>query len=163
MLQNYLTEELLIHPLLYLQVLSGNLSKMQFSNLLIISSAVLSLTLPGVAFVPHQQVKDLQGSFDVAIQRAVESANITPKKSSAVVTEPKTTSKDNKAASKSEMASTIPAHTVKHKKWGVDNQNEEEYWYDSRIHTLGNQGIMGAVRRYVLRACVLLRIIFTGN
>jgi hypothetical protein len=34
---------------------------------------------------------------------------------------------------------------TKYKKWGVDNTNEDEYWFDSRIHTLGNCGFMGAV------------------
>jgi hypothetical protein len=34
-----------------------------------------------------------------------------------------------------------------HKRWGIDNKNEEEYWYDSRIHTLGNNGFFGAVSR----------------
>lgn len=31
------------------------------------------------------------------------------------------------------------------KKWGVDNTNQEEYWFDARIHTLGNCGFTGAV------------------
>jgi len=30
------------------------------------------------------------------------------------------------------------------KKWGVDNDRAEEYWYDDRIHSLGNTGIGGA-------------------
>lgn len=34
---------------------------------------------------------------------------------------------------------------ITYKKWGVDNTNEDEYWFDSRIHTLGNCGFMGAV------------------
>jgi hypothetical protein len=34
---------------------------------------------------------------------------------------------------------------IKYRKWGVDNTNEDEYWFDSRIHTLGNCGFMGAV------------------
>ena len=36
-------------------------------------------------------------------------------------------------------------HAKNHRKWGVDNTNEPEYWFDSRIHTLGNCGFMGAV------------------
>jgi hypothetical protein len=31
---------------------------------------------------------------------------------------------------------------VAHKKWGVD---EDEYWFDARIHTLGNVGFTGAL------------------
>jgi hypothetical protein len=30
-------------------------------------------------------------------------------------------------------------------KWGIDNTHENEYWYDERIHTLGNIGFGGAV------------------
>jgi hypothetical protein len=30
-------------------------------------------------------------------------------------------------------------------KWGVDNTCPGEYWFDSRIHTLGNHGFWGAV------------------
>jgi hypothetical protein len=32
-----------------------------------------------------------------------------------------------------------------HKKWGVDNEYQCEYWSDTRIHTLGNVGFMGAL------------------
>lgn len=31
------------------------------------------------------------------------------------------------------------------KKWGVDNDHPNEYWFDDRIHTLGNHGFWGAV------------------
>lgn len=31
------------------------------------------------------------------------------------------------------------------KKWGLDNKHEEEYWFDYRIHTLGNVGFGGAL------------------
>jgi hypothetical protein len=34
---------------------------------------------------------------------------------------------------------------VAHKKWGVDATHEAEYWFDTRIHTLGNVGFMGAL------------------
>lgn len=30
------------------------------------------------------------------------------------------------------------------KKWGVDNEHANEYWFDARIHTLGNCGFWGA-------------------
>ena len=30
-------------------------------------------------------------------------------------------------------------------KWGVDNQYANEYWFDKRIHTLGNHGFLGAL------------------
>ena len=34
---------------------------------------------------------------------------------------------------------------VTYKRWGIDNENDLEYWNDSRIHTLGNIGFWGAV------------------
>jgi hypothetical protein len=39
-------------------------------------------------------------------------------------------------------AATLPHHR---NKWGVDNQYANEYWFDKRIHTLGNHGFWGAV------------------
>jgi Methyltransferase domain len=33
--------------------------------------------------------------------------------------------------------------------WGVDKEHPEEYWFDSRIHTLGNHGFWGAVHAAV--------------
>jgi hypothetical protein len=33
----------------------------------------------------------------------------------------------------------------RYQKWGVDHQYPNEYWFDSRIHTLGNHGFWGAV------------------
>jgi ubiquinone/menaquinone biosynthesis C-methylase UbiE len=32
-----------------------------------------------------------------------------------------------------------------HKKWGVDDTHADEYWFDARIHTLGNVGITGGL------------------
>jgi ubiquinone/menaquinone biosynthesis C-methylase UbiE len=34
---------------------------------------------------------------------------------------------------------------VKRQRWGVDNTNHKEYWFDHRIHTLGNVGFSGAL------------------
>lgn len=36
-------------------------------------------------------------------------------------------------------------HAQVRKRWGIDNAEENEYWHDSRIHTLGNVGFFGAV------------------
>lgn len=33
--------------------------------------------------------------------------------------------------------------------WGVDNEYPEEYWFDTRIHELGNTGFWGAVHAAV--------------
>jgi hypothetical protein len=30
-------------------------------------------------------------------------------------------------------------------KWGIDKDHANEYWFDARIHTLGNVGFLGAV------------------
>lgn len=45
----------------------------------------------------------------------------------------------------SEPLTTASRTATSYKRWGIDNTNEDEYWYDSRIHTLGNVGILGAV------------------
>jgi hypothetical protein len=34
---------------------------------------------------------------------------------------------------------------VANKKWGVDDKHEDEYWFDARIHRLGNIGITGGL------------------
>ena len=36
-----------------------------------------------------------------------------------------------------------PHRASKHKRWGVDNKQNNEYWFDRRIHTLGNVGFLG--------------------
>mmetsp|Transcript_25277 Transcript_25277/g.72786 ORF Transcript_25277/g.72786 Transcript_25277/m.72786 type:complete len:325 (-) Transcript_25277:300-1274(-) len=38
-----------------------------------------------------------------------------------------------------------PTHATERKRWGLDNTNENEYWYNPTIHTLGNIGFWGAV------------------
>ena len=54
---------------------------------------------------------------------------------------------------RNDMASTVgskakPAvaerHASKHNKWGVDKDAEDEYWFNQKIHTLGNTGFTGA-------------------
>jgi hypothetical protein len=46
---------------------------------------------------------------------------------------------------KSVAKTATPRSATLHKKWGVDNKFESEYWFDARIHTLGNVGIMGGL------------------
>lgn len=117
-------------------------------------TTILSLAFVAEAFVPNQQLLDLQKSFGAVIQRAAESV---PLKSSRA--EPISTNADlfpkkkaaNKVATPLTMKKTIKQkslasrNAVEYKRWGIDNNNEEEYWHDSRIHTLGNDGFMGAV------------------
>jgi hypothetical protein len=35
-------------------------------------------------------------------------------------------------------------HALDRKKWGIDKDHANEYWFDKRIHTLGNTGFGGA-------------------
>lgn len=37
------------------------------------------------------------------------------------------------------------AKPIHRPKWGVDNASPCEYWFDDRIHTLGNHGFWGAL------------------
>jgi hypothetical protein len=39
----------------------------------------------------------------------------------------------------------VPRQAEERKKWGVDNAYAQEYWFDDRIHTLGNTGLGGAL------------------
>ena len=43
------------------------------------------------------------------------------------------------------VATTENALQLRRNKWGVDHQYANEYWFDKRIHTLGNHGFWGAV------------------
>lgn len=84
------------------------------------------------AFVPKSgQFTDMKTSFD-AMMKPLKSSRAEP-----VVSE--TTAAETRTA-------------TGHKRWGVDNTNEEEYWNDSRIHTLGNNGFFGAVSSWLLRS-----------
>jgi hypothetical protein len=40
---------------------------------------------------------------------------------------------------------TVDRNAADHKRWGVDYDHPNEYWFDARIHTLGNVGFGGAV------------------
>jgi hypothetical protein len=44
-----------------------------------------------------------------------------------------------------EQPMTVRTNHVRRPKWGIDNTFPEEYWFDDRIHTLGNHGFWGAV------------------
>lgn len=35
------------------------------------------------------------------------------------------------------------------KRWGIDNQQASEYWYDQRIHSFGNIGLGGGLHAAV--------------
>ena len=39
----------------------------------------------------------------------------------------------------------LSRHAGTRKKWGIDNAHAHEYWFDNRIHTLGNIGVGGAL------------------
>jgi hypothetical protein len=64
-------------------------------------------------------------------------------KSSSSLAKPIIPSSPTDASNNAQTVKKVP--DIKYKKWGVDNTNEDEYWFDSRIHTLGNCGFMGAV------------------
>lgn len=56
----------------------------------------------------------------------------------------KDVSKDAKVGATDKDTPRPQRQALAHKKWGVDNQYENEYWLDQRIHTLGNVGLGGA-------------------
>lgn len=81
------------------------------------------------AFVPHSKLSEIQGSIESIVKRATETNLKSSISTDSPVIKPKPPAR---------IATT-------HKRWGVDNNMEDEYWYDSRIHTLGNHGFLGAV------------------
>ena len=38
---------------------------------------------------------------------------------------------------------------VKRQRWGVDKAHQDEYWFDNRIHSMGNIGFSGAVHAFL--------------
>jgi hypothetical protein len=45
---------------------------------------------------------------------------------------------------------TVPLRrATEHKSWGVDKDHSNEYWFDKRIHTLGNVGLGGGLHAAV--------------
>jgi len=40
-------------------------------------------------------------------------------------------------------------HAVRRKKWGIDNDDTAEYWFNNKIHTFGNTGFWGGLHAFV--------------
>jgi len=55
---------------------------------------------------------------------------------------------------------TIDRKSSSHRRWGVDKNCPSEYWFDTRIHTLGNQGFMGAFHAASAALCTKVIDIF---
>ena len=132
---------------------------MQIHLLTLTSAVVLSLmaTFAVEAFVPPQQrlFSDLASSFEDVAKRASDAVSlrssraepISANNGNVVVNNPASPTKVKEAAIKLKSTAVVATrHAVEHKRWGIDNTNEDEYWSDSRIHTLGNDGFFGAVR-----------------
>ena len=83
------------------------------------------------AFVPQSKLSEIRGSIESLVKGAVET-NL----KSSISTETSSPVNEPKA---------IARVATLHKRWGIDNTNENEYWNDSRIHTFGNRGFFGAV------------------
>lgn len=105
--------------------------------------ACLLVARAATAFVPQNPLHDnIQGSFEAILKKASAKTNLKSSKA-----EPRTDliQEDLTAPAKISTTTKIMRHANKHKRWGVDNQQENEYWLDSRIHTLGNCGFWGGV------------------
>ena len=112
-------------------------------SLLTIAAIISSATVG--AFAPKSKLLEVQSSFEALTKRATESTLL---KSSRA--EPLPEEKVKPGSSKNSIATLAGRAATTHKKWGVDNATpdeyfEEAYWADSRIHTLGNMGVLGAV------------------
>jgi hypothetical protein len=53
------------------------------------------------------------------------------------------------AASSPQPPKNIDIINVKRKRWGMDKDHPDEYWFNAKIHTLGNTGMMGALHAAV--------------
>jgi hypothetical protein len=42
-------------------------------------------------------------------------------------------------------ADTNHTTSMERKRWGVDKHHDEEYWFNAKIHSLGNTGFTGAI------------------
>jgi hypothetical protein len=60
-----------------------------------------------------------------------------------------TTSTRSSSSSSSSVRQVLKPITTLRKKWGVDNEYPQEYWFDNRIHVFGNHGFWGAVHAAV--------------
>lgn len=126
--------------------------KMQINLLTITSSALCLAAFAVEAFVPPQQrlISELASSFEDVAKRASDAVSLKSSRAEPISTNANVANpgpKVKEAVTKLKSTATIASrHAVEHKRWGIDNTNEDEYWHDSRIHTLGNNGFFGAVR-----------------
>jgi ubiquinone/menaquinone biosynthesis C-methylase UbiE len=105
---------------------------------------------------PFKKMKLLKFSLVMLLSVASGSMALSPKFSNKVAAEHVSNSRkftasstSLKTASVNENGSTKMHQAIARKKWGVDNDFENEYWFDQRIHTLGNSGFGGAVHAAV--------------
>jgi hypothetical protein len=86
-----------------------------------------------------------------AVPRIISSSTTTDGRSIDVAPSPTTTNHHHHHCTTTtthltnEQPMTVRTNNVRRPKWGIDNTFPEEYWFDDRIHTLGNHGFWGAV------------------
>lgn len=124
------------------QTSSFSQSKMKLS-LVTVVAIVSSATVD--AFAPKSKLVDAKSSFEALTKKSSESTLLKSSRAEPLVEE-----KVKPAKIKNSFSALTGRIPKTHKKWGVDNATpveyfEEAYWADSRIHTLGNLGILGAV------------------
>ncbi len=92
------------------------------------------------------QVGRVDGLFALKVEASRSSRHASPndQKAPPMIAKPATTGKDvhSHLITKSGVAE---RHADSRKKWGIDKDCDEEYWFNEKIHTLGNTGFMGAV------------------
>jgi hypothetical protein len=62
---------------------------------------------------------------------------------------PETATTSSSRSSTPSVRQVLKPITTLRKKWGVDNEYPQEYWFDDRIHVFGNHGFWGAVHAAV--------------
>lgn len=92
-----------------------------------------------VAYIPSNHPQEKTG-FTIQL----DNIQILPNSKISNVWDPPAPSIQDQASSND-----TPRRRVTKPTWGVDKEHPEEYWFDTRIHTLGNHGFWGAVHAAV--------------
>jgi hypothetical protein len=99
------------------------------------------------AFIPEPKLVDIESIRSSALARPLPIPSTSTTGGSRISNDSPAVKKVSSSSSSTSGVDTTTNNKplIKYRKWGVDNTNEDEYWFDSRIHTLGNCGFMGAV------------------
>jgi hypothetical protein len=103
---------------------------------------LLSSAAPSFGLVPSKQ--SAGRALGVTLQAATSVPATSDKKSKAAPLNEKRSSWGG-FTSVDKKKNTIAQNASSQRTWGVDENYPSEYWFDTRIHSMGNQGFMGGL------------------